>query len=105
MKIHAAIAITGMFILLIAGIALAAQEASLEKGKALFNDPKLGTSGKTCATCHVDGKGLDKAAKNTELENTINACITTPLKGKALDVKSSEMRSLVLYIQNLSRKQ
>jgi len=79
----------------------AQQEASVEKGKALFNDPQLGTSGKTCNSCHISGKGLEKAGTGKDLENTINACITTPLKGKALDVKSIEMKSLVLYIKSL----
>ncbi len=34
--------------------------ADVAKGKALFNDPKLGgaTSGKSCNSCHPDGKGL-----------------------------------------------
>jgi cytochrome c len=104
MKTRNSIALMGMAVLMAAGIAGAAQEASVEAGKALFNDPKLGTSGKTCTTCHVDGKGLDKAAANKELENTINACITKPLKGKALDAKSTEMKSLVMYIKSLSAK-
>lgn len=104
MKTRNSIVMAGMAVLLTSGIAFAAQEASVEAGKALFNDPKLGTSGKTCATCHIDGKGLDKAAANKELENTINACITKPLKGKALDSKSSEMKSLVMYLKGLSAK-
>jgi hypothetical protein len=42
------------------GIVLAAQsEASLDRGKALFHDPKLGTNGKSCATYHAEGKNLD----------------------------------------------
>ena len=44
-------------VLLVASLAFAMQnEASMEKGKALFNDPKLGTSGKACSSCHADGK-------------------------------------------------
>lgn len=91
--------------LFITGIAAAAQnEASVDKGKALFNDPKLGTTGKSCNTCHPDGKGMDKAAAKTGIENIINTCITKPLKGKALDAKSVEMQSLVLYIKGLGDK-
>ncbi len=95
------------FILILAlgiGIAYAAQEASLEMGKALFNDPKLGTNGKTCNTCHTDGKGLEKAGTRRNLEDIINGCITIPLKGKALDPKSVEMQSLVLYVKSFSTK-
>ncbi len=87
------------------GIVFAAsQEATVEKGKTLFNDPKLGTNGKSCNTCHPNGKGLEKAGVKSDLESTINGCITIPLKGKALDPKSVEMQSLVLYIKSLGEK-
>lgn len=85
-----------------AGLVFAMQhEASVEKGKALFNDPKLGTTGKSCNDCHAGGKGAEKAAAKKDLENTVNQCITQGLKGKALDVKSVEMQSMVLYIKSL----
>ncbi len=87
------------------GIASAMKhEASADMGKALLNDPKLGASGKTCGACHADGKGLEKAGTRADLEKTINACITTALKGPALDIKSIEMQSLVLYIKSLGEK-
>lgn len=87
------------------GMAFAAQdEATVDKGKALFNDPKLGASGKTCNTCHAEGKGLEKAGAKGDLDKTINACITMPLKGKALDAKSVEMQSLILYIKSVGEK-
>ena len=37
-------------------------EATLEKGKALLNDPKLGTAGKTCNDCHK-GRGRTRALR------------------------------------------
>jgi len=74
--------------LLGAGIAFGVQqEASVEKGKALFSDPKLGTTGKSCNDCHPGGKGADKGAAKPDLEDILNGCITQGLKGKALDVK------------------
>jgi cytochrome c peroxidase len=79
-------------------------EASVEKGKILFNDPKLGTTGKSCNDCHTDGKGLDKAGANSDLERIINSCITKSIKGKALDPKSAEMQSMVLYIKSFGDK-
>ena len=82
----------------------AAQEATVDKGKALFNDPKLGTSGKTCNTCHADGKGLEKAGMKSNLTDILNGCISGPLKGAALDAKSVEMQSLVLYIKSVGEK-
>ena len=96
------------------GTAFAAQKASVERGKELFNDTKLGTNGNSCATCHPDGKGLEgagmkkswttPAGSTKTLEDAVNLCITVALKGKALDVKSPDMQSLVLYIESLGKK-
>ena len=85
------------------GLVFAAHhEATIDKGKALFNDTKLGTVGKSCNTCHKDGKDMEKAAAAKDLEDTINTCITGALKGKALEVKSVDMQSLVLYLKNFA---
>ena len=91
--------------LLGAGLAVAMQhEATVDMGKALFNDPKLGTTGKTCNDCHPNGKGVEKAVGKKDLETILNACITKGLKGKALDVKSMEMQSLMLYVNSFGEK-
>jgi cytochrome c553 len=99
---------------LIASFAFAAGD--VEKGKALFNDPNLGTNGSTCGTCHPGGKGLEKsgamdkkewttpAGIEKSLEDAINICITMALKGKALDKKSEKMQDLVAYIKSLGHK-
>jgi cytochrome c len=88
---------------------------NVEKGKALFNDPKFagGTAGKSCASCHPDGKGLEKAAEKKEwmtpagsaktLKKAINLCVVNALKGKALDLKSEEMKDIVAYIKSLGK--
>jgi len=88
--------------------------ASVKKGKALFNDSKLGTAGNSCNTCHPDGKGLEGAGAKKEwktpggahktLEEAVNTCIGMALKGKALDVKSDKMQLLVMYIKSLGEK-
>lgn len=87
-----------------------------ERGKALFSDPALGggTSGKSCNSCHTDGKGLEKLAEKKEIvmkgkkmeniETTINFCIVNALKGKELDPKSDQMKDLVAYIKSLKGK-
>jgi len=96
--------IAGLMILAVmisVGIAFAAQEVSAAKGKALFNDPNLGTTGKSCNDCHPGGKGAEKAAAKNDIERIVNGCITHSIKGKALDVKSVEMQSIVLYIKSL----
>jgi cytochrome c len=91
-------------LLVAASLALAGDGASPEKGRSLFAGTQLGTSGKTCNLCHPAGKGLEKAAVNDEEElgAIINQCIQKPLKGKALDPASVEMKSLILYIRSLA---
>lgn len=91
-------------------------EVDMAKGKALFNDPKLagGTAGKSCNSCHPDGKGLENAGvkkefnlggkKQTGLKEAINTCIENALKGKALDKKSQEMKDLAAYIKSFEKK-
>jgi hypothetical protein len=84
--------------------ALGAELPSLERGQQLFVSEKLGTSGKSCASCHPGGKKL-KGAENSsdeQLANTINRCIAGPLKGKQLDPESSDMKSLVLYLKSFA---
>lgn len=76
--------------------------ASVEQGKALFNDSNLGSSGKSCATCHPDGKGMETAGENEHLDITVNACIRQALKGESLDRDSVEMQSLLLYLNSLA---
>lgn len=90
--------------------------ADVEKGKALFNDPKLGggTSGKSCNSCHPDGKGLmggkteyvtpapgGKKKTHKTLEEAVNWCIEMALKGKAIDPKGEDMANIVAYINSL----
>lgn len=83
------------------------------KGKALFNDTKFGgaTSGKSCNSCHPNGKGLEKAGdkkefnimgkKQKSLEEAVNFCIEMAIKGKAIDTASNQMKDIVAYIKSL----
>ena len=83
--------------------------ADVAKGKALFNDAKLGgaTAGKSCNSCHADGKGLDASKKEfmggkaKSLEAAVNMCIEMFMKGKALDVKSDDMANIIAYIKSV----
>jgi cytochrome c len=89
---------------------------NVEKGKALFNDPKAfgAKAGKSCGTCHPNGQGLEKAAtmkeltnpagKWTSLEDAINVCIVLANKGTSIDPKSDQMKDLVAYIKSLGKK-
>lgn len=87
--------------------------ADVAKGKALFNDTKLGggTSGKSCNSCHPDGKGVENAGgkkefnimgkKQKDLKAAVNFCIEMALKGKPIDAKSADMANIVAYIKSL----
>jgi len=85
---------------------LAVAAGDVGKGKALFNDPKLGggTAGVSCNSCHPDGKGMEKAADMKGLEKQVNACIKNALKGKGIDPKSAEMADIVAYLKSLKGK-
>jgi len=75
------------------------------KGKAIFNDSKLGTVGRSCNSCHPNGKGLEAAAGRKDLPKVINSCIEDALKGKRIDPNSSEMADLVAYVKSLRGKE
>ena len=94
-------------------VSFAFADGDAEKGKALFNDPRLaeGTSGKSCNSCHPDGKGLLNAPgkkrfkimgkKIKSLEDAVNFWIKKGLRGKEMDLKSEEMSNLIAYIKSL----
>lgn len=105
MRVSKIVLIAALIVTAVIGLAFAMKhEASVDQGKALFNDPKLGTTGTACGNCHTDGKGLENAGARSDLANVINGCITRALKGKALDEDSFEMQSMVMYIKSLGRK-
>ncbi len=85
---------------LLASLAWAAGP-SMERGKELFNSTELGSNGKSCATCHRDGKKLERAATyaDGELGEIINQCIKNPLEGKGLDPDSGDMKSLIMFVK------
>lgn len=96
-----------------AGVALC-QAGNIEKGKLLFESPTFGggTSGKTCSTCHPDGRNLSSKTlskenkifgimgmKKKSLAEVINVCIEKPLKGKAIDPDGEEMMDIIAYMR------
>ncbi|GFE60942.1 c-type cytochrome [Geobacter sp. AOG2] len=87
-----------------ASLVLAAGQPSADRGKELFNSTALGTNGKSCASCHPDGNGLEKAAASGQkkLEKIANQCIVKALKGKALASGSPDLTSLVAYLKSLA---
>ena len=83
-----------------------AEEASVELGQKLFNNPGLGASknATSCNVCHPNGEGLENAGENPKLTMMINKCITGPLQGEKLNEQTAAMGSLKMYIQSLGKK-
>ena len=81
----------------------------VKMGKKLWNDTKLGKSGMSCMTCHVDHENLnlDKIGKFPHyvampdkvvtLEQMINFCMIKPMETKALPKGSKKMKALKAY--------
>jgi len=92
---------TFLALIALAAPAIAIDTPSAEHGKELFTSTQLGTNGTSCAGCHQGGKGLESVGEydDVQLGGIINQCITKPLKGKALDPASSDLKSLVMYLK------
>jgi thiosulfate dehydrogenase len=99
--------------------------ASIRRGRALIHAtgdslPSHVGAALSCANCHVaDGTQKNamplvgsyarfpvyraRSGRVELVENRINDCFERSMNGKALDVKSSEMRDIVAYLAFLSR--
>lgn len=71
------------------------------RGKELFESTKLGTNGKSCATCHAGGKRFAEVAETPdgELAEYVNSCIEAMLAGKPLPAGSDDLRALVRHVR------
>jgi thiosulfate dehydrogenase len=97
---------------------------SIERGKALFMDPKLGTSGMSCNSCHMEGgtkagkmKDMDikpfdnlaagypkyfmMAKKVMTLDQVVNWCILKPMKGEPLAWDDARLTDLTAYVASV----
>jgi cytochrome c len=112
-----------------AGTATTAEVAlggDVERGKALFQDTSLGTTGKSCESCHPNGglEGMSAEGMKTKplvgvkdrypgpfpgapdkgdttLAGVINLCLTGPLGGEALAEDGQKMKDLLAYLESL----
>jgi len=86
----------------------------VEYGKVLFADPSLGTTGKSCLTCHPEPSTLagvgnkynpkayfSMAKREMTLKEVINFCVEVPMKGKPLDEKDERLLALEAYLRSL----
>lgn len=74
----------------------------------LWSDTSLGTSGKSCASCHPDGallsskpypRYIEMTGDILTLDQMINFCMTNPMKAESLDWNSKDMTALALYVK------
>lgn len=94
--------------------ALAARVAwgeAVERGGALFNDVRLGTTGKSCSSCHQPGSlrnvedafpKYDPALKRfVDISEAINVMIQEKMKGTPLPPNDQRYFDLLSYIKTL----
>ena len=76
----------------------------LQAGKQLFSTP-LGSNGKSCITCHAEGKGLQHADdyNSEQLRGIINSCIHKALQGKLLPDDDPRLAELERYVRSLKK--
>ena len=76
----------------------------LQTGKELFSTP-LGSNGKSCNSCHPEGKGLEHADEypGEQLREMINFCIRDALKGEMLSLDDPRLVQLEHYILSLKK--
>lgn len=98
--------LAGGLLVMMAGVSLAVEVPTVATGRQLFESPVLGSSGKSCATCHPGGKGLEEisAYSDTQLREMINFCIRDALQGKMLADGTQELDSILLYLRSLPGK-
>ena len=88
-------------------VAAAATEGpTVAMGETLFKSPALGNNGKSCASCHPAGQGLDEigAYDDPALKEMINFCIRDALESKMFELESQELDSMLLYLRTLPQK-
>jgi cytochrome c len=102
-------------------------QKSVERGKALFGDTTLGTSGLTCNSCHMEGgtkegkmedmtlaafdnlaakypKFFKMADRVMTLDQVVIFCIVNPLKGKPPAWDDHKLTDLTAYVASVKAK-
>lgn len=79
----------------------------VQKGRALWTSPTLGTNGVACAQCHPNAanthpetypKFQQQLGRVATLREMINWCIQQPLEGKPLALDDPQMVALEAYV-------
>lgn len=76
------------------------------QGKAIFNDSSLGTNGKSCGSCHVEGKKpLDGRKTDNRLVAFVQYCYEHAIGGQKV-IEADKLDKLISYFASLgSNKQ
>ena len=92
-----------LILLMLAIPSFATEVPTIILGQKMFEANNLGSNGKSCASCHPDGKGLEEinAYDDGMLKEMVNFCIRDALKGKMMDLESTEIESFLLYLRKL----
>ena len=86
--------------------------AAVDRGRAVFTDPKLGTNGVVCAQCHPNGSNIHpetypkfqkQIGSVAPLWVMINWCIRNPLEGAELAADDPRMVEIQTYITHERR--
>ncbi len=91
--------------ILLAGTLFGCSASSLPPGDAArgaqrFTDTTLGTSGKSCNTCHTEmGRGAKSLVGKKPYDHTIRDCIQGPLQGDP--GQEQAIADLLAYIRSL----
>lgn len=98
--------IAGWVTLLAAASAFATEAPTLSLGKTLFESTELGNKGRSCSTCHPNGKGLDMVGdfNDAELKDLINACLRDALGAEMISFESQEMEALLGYVREFQKQ-
>jgi len=106
---------------------MAELQKSIERGKALFSDTTLGTSGKSCNSCHMEGgtkegkmgdmtlaafdnlgtkypRFFKMAERVMTLDQVVIFCIVTPLMGKPPAWDDQKLTDLTAYVASVKVK-
>ena len=84
----------------------------VEKGRALWASPELGTNGVACGQCHPNAanthpetypKFQQQLGRVIALRDMINWCLMNPLEGAPLELDSREMVAIEAYVTHERR--
>lgn len=77
------------------------QVKEAKKGKKLFNDVSLGTNGKSCGSCHIEGqKPLDGRKVDNRLIAFVQYCYEHAIDGQSV-MDGVKLDQIVYYFKHL----